>query len=297
MVKAIARHKASSAADQPVHFYSSSGGNAGLACATAAISLKEKATIVVPFSTSEFMMQKLKLLGAHVVQFGPSWAEADKHLREVVMLQDEGVAIYVPPFDHEDLWEGAAGIVDELKEQLPEGYDAVVCSVGGGGLFTGIMQGLGNGMVQSGNNGVTGLPKVTVVAVETEGADSLASSLRAGEPITLPGITSIATSLGATRVAKQAFEYAKDDKVRSVVLSDAEAAMGTVRFADDQRIMVEVACGVSIALAYDGKLRDILGTGMNDAQWSKMRVVIVVCGGNAVSLDIIEGYRKEYGTK
>jgi len=43
MQRAIERH----GPEHPTHFYCSSGGNAGLACATAAIALKRPATIVV----------------------------------------------------------------------------------------------------------------------------------------------------------------------------------------------------------------------------------------------------------
>lgn len=47
--------------------------------------------------------------------------------------------VYVPPFDHPDIWDGHATLVPELVEQL-DGVKpaAVVLSVGGGGLFLGV---------------------------------------------------------------------------------------------------------------------------------------------------------------
>jgi len=78
--------------------------------------------------------------------------------------------------------------------------------------------------------------------------------------------------------------------VESVVLSDAEAAMGCWRFADDERILVEPACGVNLALCYDGRLKKLL-PGLR----SQSKVVIVVCGGSAISLDILKGYKEKFG--
>ena len=70
-------------------------------------------------------------------------------------------------------------MVTELSEQLSEPPDAVILSVGGGGLLTGILQGLHN----------VGWQNVPVVAVETKGADCFNAAVKAGEVVTLPGIS------------------------------------------------------------------------------------------------------------
>ncbi|RMZ80714.1 hypothetical protein DV738_g2572, partial [Chaetothyriales sp. CBS 135597] len=284
-----------------LHFYSSSGGNAGMAAVTAARSTGYPCTVVVPRTTEDAMVSKLKEAGAsEVIVHGDSWFYADKHLREVIIPEanargEEGV--YVPPFDDERIWDGAATMVEEIQEQIatmardagspvPVPPKGIVCSVGGGGLFCGIVRGLDR--VGWGEN------QVRVAALETEGADSLAVSLEKGELTTLPAITSVATSLGAVRVAEQAFTYASNSKrCTSVVLSDAAACTACLRFADDERILVEPSCGVSLALAYDAqKLRNVFpGLKPDDT------VVIVVCGGSGVSLGKLEGWKREYGLK
>jgi L-serine/L-threonine ammonia-lyase len=282
MLKAINSHGPS----KQIHFYCSSGGNAGLACVNAAIALNKPATIVVPVTTSAFMVGKLKTLGANVHQHGASWLEADTYLHAEFLDKDPN-GVYVPPFDHEDIWDGAATIVEEIDQEIAD-YDAIVCNVGGGGLFAGIMEGLKRRKQFRRKT-------VQVLAVETKGADSLTQSIAKGEHITLPEITSIATSLGARKVAKQAYMWAQREEVTCLALSDAEAAMGSVRFADDERFLVEVACGVSIATVYNGQLRQIFGKGMSDDQWKRQRIVVVVCGGNNVTLGMLEGYREKYG--
>ncbi|OTB06129.1 hypothetical protein M426DRAFT_319202 [Hypoxylon sp. CI-4A] len=277
-----------------VHFYCSSGGNAGLACATAAATLGQPCTIVVPTLTAQHMIDKIRLLGAKVHQAGAHWALADAHLRAELLARDPD-GVYVPPFDHADVWDGASSIVDELAAQLPAESqpDAVVCSVGGGGLLNGIMAGVQR------NYGGDGKKKPTVIAVETVGADSLNASLRAGELVTLPGITSVAISLGAPRVSERAFRWAREEArhLKSVVVPDADAALGSVRFADDARMLVEAACGATVAMAYNGELlRRTMGCeGVSDAEWRGKNVVLVVCGGLNVSLGLLGEYRERFG--
>lgn len=290
ILKSIQDQESSPADDRPLHFYSSSAGNAGLACVTAATTLGYASSVVVPLGTEEATISKLKAAGASdVVPHGASWYFADKHLREVVIPAAEArgeKGIYIHPFDNPAIWDGASTMVEEMRTQMPddgEAPDAIVLSVGGGGLFSGIMQGLDRVGWSSGD-------RVTnVLAVETLGADSLSQSLEAKQLVTLPAITSLATSLGAIRVAENAFKQAQRPHVTSVVLEDAEACAACWRFLDDERILVEPACGVSVALAYDGRLKHYL----KDFGPEK-KVVIVVCGGSKISLDMLIDYRNKY---
>lgn len=176
-------------------------------------------------------------------------------------------------------------IISQLNGTPP---DVIICSVGGGGLFNGICQHMDNYYSTS-----PCAPKkeTTVVAVETHGAHSLASSLAARKLITLPGITSQATSLGCQRVTPQTFDYACRENVKSVVLSDAEAAMGCWRLADDERTMVELACGVNVALCYDGRLEEALGRKLRKED----KVVVVLCGGSNVTVEMLAEWRQKYG--
>lgn len=252
MFRAVESTNSPSTSAEDVHFYSSSGGNAGLACATAAATLNRPATVVVPMITSQLMVEKLRELRAEVVQIGENWAAADRHLRQVVIPEFERDhpstrAVYVPPFDHQDIWDGAETMVAELKTQMSESFDeqmdAIICNVGGGGLMCGIMQG-----VQELKDSGYGSPKVVVV--ETEGGESLNASVKAGELVTLPSITTIATSLGAPRVAEEAFAWTKraGRDLISAVVTDKEAVIAMVKFLDHARILVESACGATIAI-------------------------------------------------
>ncbi|PHH68473.1 hypothetical protein CDD82_535 [Ophiocordyceps australis] len=276
---------AAAAATGRVHFYCASGGNAGLACATSAKALNLPATIVVPMTTSELMKNKLLELGVELHQTGKNLAAADEWLHRELLDKDPA-GIYVPPFDHPDVWEGASTLIPELREQLDTTIDGIVCSVGGGGLFNGLMQGIE--AVSWGGH------RPDVVGVETAGTDSLAASLRAGKHLTLPEITSIATSLGCVRVSDETWRWIKEPNAHSLVVSDADAAISCVRFADDARQLVEVSCGAAIAAVYRGDLRQCIAPGLGDQEWAQKNIVVIVCGGSGVTLDILEQYKREY---
>ena len=108
-----------------------------------------------------------------------------------------------------------------------------------------------------------------MIAVETQGADSLSQSIQAGARIELPSITSIATSLGAKKVAERAFQYTQEHDIRGVVVSDAQALQACLRFMDDHRVVVEPACGAALAVAYENHavLKDCA------------HGVVIACGG------------------
>jgi L-serine/L-threonine ammonia-lyase len=252
------------------HFVSSSGGNAGYATAYAGRTLNIPTTVFVPQTTPAFLRQQIAAQGAQVRVVGEVWDETHA---EALLFSHETGGLYVPPFDHPLIWEGNSTLVDEIVATLGR-PDAIVLSVGGGGLLCGVVEGLRR-------HGLTGIP---IVAVETEGTASLAASLQAGRLITLEKITGVARSLGAKKVAAQAFERAADYGVKSAVVTDAEAISACLRFADDHRFLVEAACGASLAIGY----------GRHAVLESAERIVIIVCGGIGVDLETMQGWRKGY---
>jgi len=358
------------------HFYCSSGGNAGLACAVAARTLGQPCDVFVPSLTPEHVLGKLSRIGATPHRAGTSWPEADAACRSAVASDPEGV--YVPPFDHKLIWEGASSLVDELVALEDKGFfpaagdsgdedaggvDAIVCSVGGGGLLNGIMTGVerhyGDSSTESQLRRQQRRP--VVIAIETLGTDSLAASIRAGAHVTIPGITSVATSLGAPRVSAESYRWAEvckattftfplsssptppltpdvdaalattisfgstsapalaeintntiantntstdtnakpTPKLVSAVVADAHAVSACTRFVDDERLLVEVACGATIASAYNpALLRAAFGfgpAGMDDEAWAKKNLVLVVCGGSSISMDMLAKYQVQFG--
>lgn len=249
-------------------FVSSSGGNAGLAVAYAGRVLDIPVTVVIPESTPVHARKLLEQEGATVIVHGAAWVQANELAQSLL---DETTA-FLHPFDNPLLWTGHATVIDEVVRAGTE-FDAVVLSVGGGGLLSGVVEGLER----------NGLSHVPVIAIETEGADCLARALAAGENIPLSAITSVATSLGANKVAEHAFKIAQSRDVRSVVVSDLEALDACEQFLHDHRVLVEPACGASLATIYKPQRRTVL-----DGFQSPL---VIVCGGATATIDKIREWR------
>ncbi|KAG0224968.1 hypothetical protein BGW42_004731 [Actinomortierella wolfii] len=233
-----------------MHLVCSSGGNAGLAVAYAGRQLDCKTTIVVPQSTSLYMRNKLQTEGATVIVEGEAWDDADQLARSIVGQDPHGV--YIPPFDHPDIWEGNSSMVDELKVQMGGVEpDAIICSVGGGGLLC---------------------------------------AIKAGKLVTLPKISSIASSLGAKRVAARALELSMIHPVIPFAVSDAMATRACWEFLDNHRFLVEPACGASLAALYTPDLLRFLFPNLDTSS----NIVVVVCGGSNINFEMLKKYQATY---
>jgi len=134
---------------------------------------------------------------------------------------------------------------------------------------------------------------VEVVATETEGAASFAAGFAAGKPVRLPGITSVATSLGALEVTPVALEYARRQPTSARVVTDAEAVSACRRFLHDHRLLVEPACGAALALGYTPRHRAEMRR-VSEGKEGRP-VVIVVCGGSGVTAEILQEMERGVG--
>lgn len=252
-------------------FISSSGGNAGLAVAHAGRQLGVPVTVVIPETSTPRARELLHREGAEVIVHGASWQEANALAQSRIGPADA----FIHPFDDPLLWEGHATLVDEVRRAGLK-PDAIVLSVGGGGLLSGVIRGLQR-------HGWGDLP---VVAVETVGTASLHAALAAGHAVELPRVTGVATSLGARRVCEQALRGAREHPVRSAVVSDAQAVSACERFLDDHRILVEPACGASLALAC-APVPELAGCDT---------VLVIVCGGATCTVEQLRAWSRDLPT-
>ncbi|XP_050023041.1 serine dehydratase-like [Dermacentor andersoni] len=258
-----------------------SGGNAGMAVAYGARQLGMESVVVIPHNVPRRMVDKLRLEGARVEVQGNSWDDADERAKEIVAVQG---GYYCHPFDHPLIWAGNATMVPEMKEDLVDQVPAaVVASVGGGGLVCGLSDGME----------AAGWAQVPIIAVETRGADSFRASLRAGNQVTLPRITSIAAALGVRKVCTRILELYKTRSIFSMVLSDRLAVDACNRFADDHRALVEPACGASLAAVYAARVTQMRCQKRLDPA---RPLVVVVCGGSAASRQQLEEWTKSVAT-
>lgn len=246
---------------------SSSGGNAGIAVAYAGRRLGLPVVVVVPETTKEWPKTLIRRQGAEVVVHGTSWMEANDYLMSLRQPTDA----FIHPFDDQLLWDGHASMIVEAAEQAPK-PDAVVLSVGGGGLMSGVLQGMH----------AVGWQEVPLVAVETRGADSLNAAIAAGGLVTLDAITSLATSLGARRVSERAFEWTKQHPVVAATVSDAEAVRACLDVAKEHRLIVEPACGAAVAATLKREVPVLR---------SAKHVLVILCGGACATYEDLVAWR------
>ncbi len=249
----------------------SSGGNAGYAVAYAGKQLRVPVTVVVPRTTSEFMRARIRALDAEVVEQGESWDDA--HERALAMVRGQDAA-YIHPFDDRTAWEGHASLIEECARQGPTPGIVVVC-VGGGGLLCGILEGMHRAAWND----------VPVLATETVGAASFKAAADAGRLVTLEAIRSLATTLGARTVTPELLRWKKEHEILHWTPTDRQAVDACKRFADDHRVLVEPACGASLAAVYE-RAGPLAGRGP---------VLVEVCGGAGVSLELLERWDREAG--
>ncbi|WHQ73876.1 pyridoxal-phosphate dependent enzyme [Pantoea sp. Lij88] len=256
----ICRHYAEKGAKA---FICSSGGNAGIAVAHSGRRMGLPVTVVVPETTSARARQLIEQEKAKLIVHGKIWSEANEYALSLASQEH----IYIHPFDDPLLWDGISSLVDEV---INDGLrpDAVILSVGGGSLLSGIVQGLEKHQ----------LSHIPIYAVETEGTASLNAALKAGERISLDRVSGIATTLAASQVCENAFNVARRSDVRGMIVTDDEAVNACRRFLDDHRVLTEPACGVSLSMLYDRKIRFK----------PEDNVLVIVCGGASVTLESLQ---------
>jgi L-serine/L-threonine ammonia-lyase len=247
-----------------------SGGNAGYAVAYAGRQIGIPVTIVVPQTTPAWTQDLIRREGASVIVHGQSWD--DSHAYALQLAQGAEVA-YIHPFDDPRVWHGHASLVHEVAEAgLKPG--GVVVSVGGGGLLCGLLEGMHQ----------VGWQDVPVLAVETEGAASFAAAVQAGRLVTLERIDTVATTLGARTVCAEALAWAGRHRVTPWTVTDRAAVAACLRFADEHRLLVEPACGASLAAVY-GQAGPLQGL---------TSVLVIVCGGAGVNLRLLAEWKQKF---
>ncbi|ODV79298.1 tryptophan synthase beta subunit-like PLP-dependent enzyme [Suhomyces tanzawaensis NRRL Y-17324] len=279
-------HQAQTLGKTNVAIFSSSGGNAGLAAAFSSKHYGLKCTVVLPTISKKIVISQLEALGATVIVHGAHWGEADEYLRTTVIgsLDDSIYPVYCHPFDDPIIWDGHAQLVDELLQQLEnadttaDNIKGVVCSVGGGGLYNGVVEGLQR-------NGLS----VPVLAVETTQTNCFSSALDAGKVVRLANIKTLATSLGSPYISQKSLDNHASYPTTVKVIDDLDAVQGVIDHFDHTGSLVEPACGATMAFAYGkvDQLEKVFGKLTQDDV-----IVFVVCGGTGVDQSILEEYRK-----
>jgi threonine dehydratase len=236
-----------------------SGGNAGLAVAYVGRSLGHPVEVFVPEPTPRVKTDRLRGYGAHVTTVGADYADA---LLASESRAAETGALFVHAYDQPEVVAGQGTLALELAEQLPSA-DAVLVSVGGGGLVGGIAAWYAG--------------DVRVVGVEPTGCPTLHAAREAGEPVDVPTVGVARDSLGARRLGSIAWEHSTAGHITHSVLVDDDAIIDARRWLwQEARIATEPGTAAAVAALRCGAYEPERGE----------TVVVVICGANADPSDL-----------
>ncbi len=229
-----------------------SGGNAGIAVATAARAMGVPCEVFLPELASPAKRQALAALGARVVVQGAVYVEA---FEACLARQRDSGALLMHAYDQTEVVAGAATLAAEIEDDggLP---DRVLVSVGGGGLVAGIAAWCAG--------------RCRVEALEPELAPTLHAARAAGQPVDVAVSGIAADALGARRIGQIAWDVSQHFVAAAHLLSDDDIRRAQDRLWREFRLAVEPAAALPLAALWGGVVRPA----------PHERVAVVLCGAN-----------------
>ena len=229
-----------------------SGGNAGIAVATAALALGVRCEVFLPELASAAKRQALAALQAQVVVAGAAYADA---LAACLARQQATGALLMHAYDQDEVVAGAGTLAAEIEQDagLPE---RALVSVGGGGLIAGIAAWFEG--------------RCRVEALEPVGSPTLHAARAAGEPVDVAVSGLAADALGARRIGSIAWPICQRHVAASHLLPDAAILEAQRLLWTELRLAVEPAAALPLAALRCGAVRPA----------PHERVALVLCGAN-----------------
>ncbi len=233
-----------------------SAGNHAQGVAYAAKSYGVKATIVMPTTTPLMKVNRTKSYGAEVVLYGDVYDEACEKAYE---LAAEYGYTFIHPFDDLRVATGQGTIAMEIFKELPL-VDYILVPIGGGGLATGV-----SSLAKMLN------PKIKVIGVEPAGANCLQESIKKGEVVTLPTVSTIADGTAVKTPGSKLFPYLKENLDDIITVEDQELVVAFLDMVENHKMVVENSGLLTVAALKHLNVKD-------------KRVVSILSGGN---MDVI----------
>jgi threonine dehydratase len=228
-----------------------SAGNAALGVAYAARQAGVPCSVMVMDTAPAAKVDAINRLGATIVRvtYDEAWNTVERHA------SDKMRGYFIHPFDDDRFIAGNATAALEILEDLPD-VDAVVGSVGGGGLLSGVLAAV---------RGVR--PQTKVYAAEPETAAPLAASLAAGRPLYFENWrASFVDGAGGKSVLNTMWPLLRH-VTGSIVVTLDDVARAIRIVAERAHVIAEGAGGCAVAAALSGRV----GAG---------KIVAIVSGGN-----------------
>jgi len=222
-----------------------STGNHGRGVAFAARRLDVRAVICMSELVPAVKVEAIRAAGGEVIITGNSQDEAQETADRLI--QDDGM-VEVHPFDDPHVIAGQGTIGIELLREEPD-LDTVVVPLSGGGLISGIAL-----AIKSQH------PGTRVIGVSMERGPAMYECQKAGKPIPVEEMSSLADSLGGGIGLNNAYTFAmvRDYVDDMVLVSEDQIAEAMAWLYWNDRIIAEGGGAVGVAALLNGKI-DKLG--------------------------------------
>jgi threonine dehydratase len=238
-----------------------SAGNHAQGVAYAATKLGVKSTVFMPVFAPPLKVIATRAYGAEVVLVGDTFDDAFNAAAE---FGKKSGATFVHPFNDPYIIAGQGTVGLEIFEQLRD-VDDVLVPIGGGGLIAGIAIAL-----KQLN------PRIRIIGVEAEGAQSMKVSVEKGEPVILNSVHTIADGIAVKSPGNLTFKITRDLVDELLVVNDAEMARTAYLLLQRAKILTEPAGVAAMAAVLYGK-----------TNLKGRKVVPVISGGN-INMSILE---------
>ncbi len=249
--------------DKAKGIIASSSGNHALGVAFAANLLGIKATIVLPTNAPQIKVNNTRAMGAEVVQYGFGSIERYKKLYEIV--DEKGYSV-VHSFNDPELIAGQGTVGYEIMQDLTD-VDTVVVPLGGGGVLAGVAV-----AVKEMN------PKVRVVGVEPERIPRYSESRKAGKPVEVELVDTVADGLMITTTGTNTYPIIEKYVDEVIAVSDQSIIDALNEVIYKGKLLVEPSAAIGVAAALCGKLTVI----------KDEKVCFVLTGGNIDPVKLCE---------
>lgn len=217
-----------------------SAGNHAQGVALAAQLVGTRATVFMPEGAPIPKERATRGYGAEVVFTGTYLEDALVAARE---FSERTGAVFIHPFDHEDVIAGQGTVGLEILEQLPQAASVVV-PTGGGGLLAGVA--LAVKAVR---------PDVRVVGVQAKDAAAYPGSLEAGRPTPLEQMRTMADGIAVGRPGDLTFAAVRDHVDDVVTVSEDSLARAVLALAERAKLVSEPAGAAAVAALLDDPAR------------------------------------------
>ena len=234
-----------------------SAGNHAQGVAVAGQLLGVKVTVFMPDGATIPKVEATKGYDADVYFAGPTIDTALDAARE---FSERTGAVLIHPFDHADVVAGQGTLGLEIIAKMPDVKTVVVCT-GGGGLLAGVALAIKSTR-----------PDIRVVGVQAEQGAAYPASLKAGTPIALTTMNTMADGIAVGRPGAVPFAIVADLVDEIVTVSEGEIARAVLMLLERAKLLVEPA-GAAATAAVLARPSDF-----------EPPIAVVVSGGNVDSL-------------